>query len=290
MRLTRAFSLLAVLLVGASASSLTSRAPANPLDSRDLVDVCAFIDVGLTVDLLGIVITVGLLEICLCISAIPTFITTNAVAKSAVALAGTSQVTQTLTSLINEHAPDGHCVFPPYAIPECIGNNPCGFSCGDGFVPSPPSKPTECICPAPFKVCNGICTPVSVCPSSKPYKRDKRWAGSGTCNARGVGHMACGVFGGGARAWECVDTDNDLESCGGCILPLTPYTPTGIDCTAIPGVADVSCQSGACTVRRCLPGYTTSADASHCLRNNSDEDVEDVSASQYGLEHVPLKA
>ena len=46
------------LLAGAAASSLTAR---NPLDTRDLVDVCAFLDVGLTVDLLGIAITVGLL-------------------------------------------------------------------------------------------------------------------------------------------------------------------------------------------------------------------------------------
>jgi hypothetical protein len=24
---------------------------------------------------------------------------------------------------------------------------------------------------------------------------------------------ACGVFGGGARAWECINTAHDLESC-----------------------------------------------------------------------------
>lgn len=27
------------------------------------------------------------------------------------------------------------------------------------------------------------------------------------------GTMACGVFGGSRKAWECVDTANDLESC-----------------------------------------------------------------------------
>ncbi|TFY74463.1 hypothetical protein EWM64_g9548, partial [Hericium alpestre] len=98
-------------------------------------------------------------------------------------------------------------------------------------------------------------------------------------------------------AWECVDTISDLESCGGCTLPLTPYTPLGTDCTAIPGVADVSCLSGSCIVHRCLPGYVCSADSSECVRQHvpfaasfvAKEWQSEDSAMKYGLEHVPLK-
>ncbi|KAI0314757.1 hypothetical protein OF83DRAFT_1063257, partial [Amylostereum chailletii] len=210
---------------------------------------------------------------CLCISALPLFIETNAVAIAGVGLAGKDAVTTALTALINENAPKSHCTYPEHAVPACIGKNPCGFSCSDGFTPEPPQAPTACVCEPPNTVCNG------------------RWTGSGMCNVLGEGHMACGVFGGGARAWECVDTYNNLESCGGCTLPLTPYTPVGMDCTTLPGVADVSCLSGQCVVHRCLSGYSRAKDASHCVHAGSSFiDAEgDVPAVMYGLEHKPLK-
>ncbi|KAH9956649.1 hypothetical protein BGW80DRAFT_1387324, partial [Lactifluus volemus] len=108
---------------------------------------------------------------------------------------------------------------------------------------------------------------------------------------------ACGVFSGGARAWECINTANNLESCGGCALPLTPFTPIGQDCSSLPGVADVACIMGECAVRRCLPGYVPAHDATHCISKHrkishsfGDEDeVELVPAKAYGLEHIPLQ-
>ncbi|KAI0029562.1 hypothetical protein K488DRAFT_88599 [Vararia minispora EC-137] len=277
------------LVAGASASSLQSRSPTpNALDTRDVVDVCANLDLDLKINLLGIVIIIGKLDVCLCISGIDSFCGSNPVAQSGVALVGKSSMTQQLTDLVNQNAPKAKCIYPEHAIPECIGKNPCGFSCSDGFVPSPPSNPKECICPPPFVVCNGICTKEKVCPSGKPHlKREKRWVGSGECNARGGGHMACGVFGGAARAWECIDTAKDLESCGGCVFPLTPYTPVGVDCTAVPGVADVSCMDSSCVVHRCVAGYTRSADSTHCIANGSKKTLE-IPAAEYGLEHVPL--
>lgn len=51
---------------------------------------------------------------------------------------------------------------------------------------------------------------------------------------------------------------------GGCDLPLDQYTPSGVDCTSIPGVADVQCSAGSCAVERCLSGYIVSADGSEC--------------------------
>lgn len=55
-----------------------------------------------------------------------------------------------------------------------------------------------------------------------------------------------------------------------------------------PGVADVSCHSGACIVHRCLPGYTTSHDRSFCIRTTNLSFEHDVPAAAYGLEHTPF--
>jgi hypothetical protein len=52
---------------------------------------------------------------------------------------------------------------------------------------------------------------------------------------------------------------------GGCVFPLTPFSPIGQDCTALDGVADVSCLSGECVVHRCMPGYALSRDGTHCI-------------------------
>ena len=78
------------------------------------------------------------------------------------------------------------------------------------------------------------------------------------------------------------------------MLPLTAYSPIGTDCSTLPGVADVACLSGKCAVQRCLPGYVLALDGTSCMRKyemsriSQVDDVEDVPASVYGLEHVPL--
>ena len=203
-------------------------------------------------------------------------------------------------------------------MPACVNGNPCGFTCTNGFSAYPPSNPTACVCHAPNAVCNGQCGSPGACPSSiSPAVADRRrrWLGSGSCTEMGPGWAACGVFGGGARAWECVDTARDLESCecacpgvttlhprfffsgGGCAFPLTPHSPFGQDCTGIPGVADVACQSGKCRVWRCMPGYVLSLEGTHCISMDahnsqsdaSEEDDEFMQAMHYGLEHRPLQ-
>ncbi|KZV88356.1 hypothetical protein EXIGLDRAFT_578118, partial [Exidia glandulosa HHB12029] len=59
--------------------------------------------------------------------------------------------------------------------------------------------------------------------------------------------------------WECLDVLSNLESCGGCPLLSSTLTgehhPTGVDCTAIEGVLDVSCLLGRCAVSRCGKGF-----------------------------------
>lgn len=64
----------------------------------------------------------------------------------------------------------------------------------------------------------------------------------------GKGEKACRVFGGKELAFECLDTENNIESCGGCPLD------GGEDCTAIFGARAVECVRGRCHVRECEKG------------------------------------
>ena len=138
-----------------------------------------------------------------------------------------------------------------------------------------------CGCSAPNVVCNGNCVSPGACPSTQvAFKR--HWVSSVSCTEKGLGWVACGVFGGSNRAWECINTARDLESCecawpysnsaaenhyiyvffdpgGGCVLPLTPFSPIGEDCSVLPGVTDVSCLSGECVIGRCMPGHALSS-------------------------------
>ncbi|KAG7530650.1 hypothetical protein FFLO_04876 [Filobasidium floriforme] len=65
--------------------------------------------------------------------------------------------------------------------------------------------------------------------------------------------------------WECIDTAQELESCGGC----ASVPGDGVNCLAIPGVDayGVSCTTGQCVIDACEEGYSVSADQSTCIRN-----------------------
>ncbi|KAI5476047.1 hypothetical protein MNV49_000476 [Pseudohyphozyma bogoriensis] len=65
-------------------------------------------------------------------------------------------------------------------------------------------------------------------------------------HCRRDGTTACPLNGGG---YECVDTNNSLETCGGCSL-----STGGVDCSAIPFVSDVECSEGVCVIGACMPG------------------------------------
>ena len=56
---------------------------------------------------------------------------------------------------------------------------------------------------------------------------------------------------------------------GGCATPLDAFSPHGVDCTAIPGVTDVSCMAGSCVVNRCAPGFVVSEDSTFCVAAQS---------------------
>ncbi|KAG8956979.1 hypothetical protein FRC00_004645, partial [Tulasnella sp. 408] len=50
----------------------------------------------------------------------------------------------------------------------------------------------------------------------------------------------------GRGAFECVDTQSDPESCGGCVS--LDGKGSGTDCTAIDGVSVAHCAKGSCVI------------------------------------------
>ncbi|WWC70934.1 uncharacterized protein I206_104886 [Kwoniella pini CBS 10737] len=72
---------------------------------------------------------------------------------------------------------------------------------------------------------------------------------------------ACQITG-DANAYQCIDPQFALTSCGGCIHGDFggSASSTAIDCTKIEGVAEggVICSSGQCKAYRCLDGYKLS--------------------------------
>ncbi|KAH9974985.1 hypothetical protein BGW80DRAFT_1444587 [Lactifluus volemus] len=310
--MNRLFKFLSILslLFGARASFLTARLPVpHRLDVRQVSNVCANINEQFPFP--GSSTVAFTVDTCLCVADIPTYIG-NTVSPNVLQVFGdlSSGIFQTLTDQINAAAASQNCQYPENSTPSCIDQNPCGFQCENGFTPFPCSNPTSCVCQTPSVVCNGQCVAAGACPSGSPSSgsdsgsggeapsgRKKRWIGSGICAEMGPEWTACGVFGSGDRAWECVNTARDLESCGGCMLPLTPYTPIGEDCSSLPGVADVACIAGQCVVQRCLLGYAGGHGRNRCVprrRKNSqhpgDKDkAEFAPARVYGLENVPLE-
>ncbi|CAL1694226.1 unnamed protein product [Somion occarium] len=285
------FSFPLLFAFGALVSQVTARAlqPAK----RTTSDVCAEVSAGLTIPgLLGLPpITIGILNICLCLSGIPDLLHTNALVIALVDIVGVVQATAQITDMVNKASKGSKCTFPDHSFSVCSASDHCGFQCKDGFTPSPAKKPTDCVCLPPKVVCNGVCGVFKACPSGHPKRELEIQKRSASCD-RGL--TACGIYGWSglpaSQAWECIDTQRDLESCGGCAIPLTLGTPRGIDCTSIPGVADVSCSVGSCVVHRCLPGFVVSLDKTFCVRKGGVKfNGELPAAAAYGLEHLPLK-
>ncbi|TFK51578.1 hypothetical protein OE88DRAFT_1630100, partial [Heliocybe sulcata] len=202
-----------------------------------------------------------LAETCLCISGIPSFLTTNTVGIAMVTIAGNAAATAGVIDLINAASNKAVCTYSDHASAQCSASNLCGVSCTDGYMLDSSSR--TCTCSFPNVVCNGVCQSSSLCPSSMPpAKREQARSRSPHCK---FGHTACGILGGAPWAYECIDTRLDLESCGGCTTPLTKNSPIGTDCSSLPGALDVSCNRGSCFVLRCDAGFTVSSDRSSCV-------------------------
>ncbi|GAA5917455.1 hypothetical protein JCM8208_003972 [Rhodotorula glutinis] len=138
-------------------------------------------------------------------------------------------------------------------------------------------------CEAGYTLGDGVC---SLNPSQ--HARAKR---SSSTPARkklcpGVHEQACPIFGSstyvdavkhlfaaneelsgvmsGVGGFECIDTTQALDSCGGCAS-----TGEGMDCTKIRGAHSVGCESSRCVVLSCDAGWRPSPRGDKCVRARS---------------------
>lgn len=117
-------------------------------------------------------------------------------------------------------AQSGTCgtTIPANGYPRCPatggGNGQCTFACNDGY-----------------KVCGTGCVLNNVvCPSTAASIEQR------AVNVCPAGWTSCPVTAGKTVVYECVATDKDLESCGGC----SGLQNDGVDCSSLPGVNDVA--------------------------------------------------
>jgi len=87
------------------------------------------------------------------------------------------------------------------------------------------------------------------CTNRKTHSNYKRKRDLDTCPPQ---HERCPVLH-GRGGWECVNTQEDIEACGGC--PGVDGDSQGVDCTQIAGAESVSCSNGACVIDECSRGY-----------------------------------
>lgn len=74
-----------------------------------------------------------------------------------------------------------------------------------------------------------------------------------------VGYTSCQVSPNPEDGYECLDTNTELESCGGCRYGAYGYgnsTASGVDCTSLPKVrrGAVTCNRGQCQASLCVGG------------------------------------
>ncbi|KAI0295147.1 hypothetical protein B0F90DRAFT_1638371, partial [Multifurca ochricompacta] len=141
-----------------------------------------------------------------------------------------------------------HCRYPDHSKPVCSPDNPCDFDCEPPYV----KKGNHCVCAPPYTLCNGVCGTFS-------YVRLSQ------------GEEVCGVYQGSA-AFECLNTDTTLESCGGCMSPnpflfMSEQGPEGVDCTTLPYARNVRCSRGRCVIDRCDKGFVPSSKRDSCIRD-----------------------
>ncbi|KAH7920840.1 hypothetical protein BV22DRAFT_1020459, partial [Leucogyrophana mollusca] len=225
---------------------------------------------------------VGLLDVCVCVSDVPTFVEKNDIAKEAVKLVGSSKVEVIVKNLIDD-TPGQECHYPDHAQATCTSANPCAFECTDGFLPYPRGKPTKCICPPHLTECNGKCGHFPIdCATKAPVSHRRR--NTPTCHP---GLELCGIPNGSdGKGWKCVNVQTDAQTCGGCVAPPPFGNPSthGINCMALPHVTNATCSHGQCVITGCDSGYFFSPTRNGCIpiHDSSDKDATNPNAHEAG--------
>ncbi|KZT55637.1 hypothetical protein CALCODRAFT_556336 [Calocera cornea HHB12733] len=156
------------------------------------------------------------------------------------------------------NAPVNKCPAGTYNDDSDSSSSRACKDCSAGYYSSS-SGSTKCTrCPNGQTSNSGSssCTAVN---SHRPRAMKAKRAGA-QCK---LGFMSCPIMS-GRGGMECLDIDNDLESCGGCVG--YDGEGTGVDCTSIPGVNTVQCVGGQCIVQSCERGYRIGDMGTSCER------------------------
>jgi hypothetical protein len=134
--------------------------------------------------------------------------------------------------------------------------------CCTPHYPSPP--PPECDNDWDWDDNEFCCKKRHPKPSSGTYKRAPAKRDLRFTELCPMGLTACPIASltGPSNDLECLDTTNELESCGGCAS-----VGKGQDCTAIEGAWNVGCELGTCAVYTCASGFKRSHDGTSCIAN-----------------------
>ncbi|KAI0360657.1 hypothetical protein OH77DRAFT_707344 [Trametes cingulata] len=231
------------------------------------------------------------LESCMCARSLPDLIATDAqlaYVTDTLGTAGAEQVFESLVSFISSSALSQKCTYPANSQPLCTRENVCGFVCNAPFT----AVGDTCVC-----VDSSGCAPVHR--TSLKVRLHKRAsintlaAAQSTC---GTHETVCGTYGRANRIFQCVDVGSSLDNCGGCMVPNPFADPSsgreaGVDCSAVPHVADVSCVSGTCAVRSCRAGWTVNDQGTGCVESSRTTDtyLPDVSRQSYHSTRLLVK-
>ena len=173
-RLLSSFVVVSALFLSLPAAS--ARSLRQHVEPRAFLDVCATIDEN---SLASVHLALphsafqSCIDICLCISSLPTAIQANSNLRLLAKQHGEALVRSDLALLVSftppteAAAPATHlhvcqinsaqsrenCYYPDNSQPACTPENPCGFDCESPFVP----RGNKCVCRPPYKLCNGVC-------------------------------------------------------------------------------------------------------------------------------------
>lgn len=219
------------------------------------------------------------IQICVCLSNLDIWLDINIDAKRLTRVLGRPRVKQILQTIFTGGVDSRECILPTHAHHICRSGDPCAFECQDNYT----EEDGECACLLPFQDCNGICGAFpNGCGTAAPVStRHKRRSipittlvqAKHTCN---IYESVCGIPGReDTLDFECVDTRETLDSCGGCLAPHPfyesyPTTVRGVECGRLPGVISASCSNSRCVVSHCREGLQPSADKTVCVSGSSN--------------------
>ncbi|KAK4058483.1 hypothetical protein OIO90_000645 [Microbotryomycetes sp. JL221] len=161
------------------------------------------------------------------------------------------------------------------AIGHCCTFSPAGAT---GICQN--SKCVLTNCPSGYTLSNGVCTqmngsqrarakrskitkPQSLCPE---HETACPIVGAASFNSA-LNDMTPGALDALSGGYECLDTTQSLESCGGCAS-----TGEGQDCTKIRGAVGVGCDAGSCVVFSCQAGWRPNLSGTKCVRVRTHND------------------